>query len=77
MEEKVFYQPGDLVCLRHALPNAPIMLVVDKVVLTIKSSKNSYDIEKDFKGIKCRWFTTYGKLEEAVWNTKDLQKFYK
>jgi hypothetical protein len=27
------------------------------------------------KGIRCRWFTTYNELQEAVWNTKDLIKY--
>jgi hypothetical protein len=26
------------------------------------------------KGIRCRWFTDKGELQEAVWNTKDLYK---
>lgn len=24
-------------------------------------------------GIRCRWFTTTGQLQEAVFNTKDIQ----
>ena len=26
------------------------------------------------RGIKCRWFTLDGQLQEAIWNTKDLYK---
>lgn len=29
--------------------------------------------EEILKGIRCRWFTTSGQLQEAVWNTKDLE----
>ena len=28
----------------------------------------------NLKGIRCRWFTSTNKLQEAVWNTKDLIK---
>ena len=43
------------------------MIVVKKVTKYVKD--NPY-----FQGILCRWFTTGGLLQEAVWNTKDLIK---
>lgn len=69
-EEKIYLMPGDLVTLRQDLPNKPTMLVVRKKTLTIKG-----DIPGKFlQGIVCRWFTTTGQMEEALFSTKDLIK---
>ena len=65
--DKVYFLPGDLVRFRKDLPNSPTMLVVKKVTSKYKST--SY-----FQGILCRWFTTEGLLQEAIWNTKDITK---
>lgn len=69
--DKQFFLPGDVVTIRQKLPNSPTMLVVKKVTRTIRTGdvKNDY-----FQGILCRWFTTQGLIQEAVFNTKDLQK---
>ena len=74
--EKVFFIPGDVVTLRHDVPNKPIMIVKDKETKMIKPSKDSEDkISKSFfKGIRCFWFSTAGVLQEEVFNTKDLVK---
>ena len=61
MDEKVFFMPGDLVTLKQDIPNKPTMLVVKKEDQTLK-------------GIRCRWFTKDGVLQEEVFNTKDLIK---
>lgn len=47
------------------------MLVVRKVVnkITVNGIKNEF-----FQGILCRWFTTSGEIQEAVFSTKDIQK---
>jgi hypothetical protein len=47
------------------------MIVVKKVTKTIKTETLKGDF---FQGILCRWFTTQGLLQEAVFNTKDLKK---
>lgn len=62
--------PGDLVTIKQELPNKPIMLVVRKETSLIKKD----DGEGIFKGIRCRWFTANGELQESVFNTKDLLK---
>lgn len=69
--DKQFFLPGDMVTIRQKLPNSPTMLVVKKVTRTIRTGdvKNDY-----FQGILCRWFTTQGLIQEAVFNTKDIQK---
>jgi uncharacterized protein YodC (DUF2158 family) len=62
-DEKVYFIPGNIVTLKHALPNAPTMLVQEVV-----NNKNA------FKGIKCIWFTTGQNIQEAIFSTKDLVK---
>ena len=68
---KQFFLPGDVVTIRQDIPNKPTMIVVGKVTKSIKIGEHKNDF---FQGIKCRWFTTSGKLQEAIFNTKDLQK---
>lgn len=46
---------------------SPVMLVLRKETALFKDSQN-------LKGIRCRWFTTSGLLQEAVFCTKDLIK---
>lgn len=47
------------------------MIVVRKETSLLKSRVNEDNI---LKGIRCRWFTINQELQEAVFNTKDLQK---
>lgn len=70
-ETKQFYLPGDVVTLRQDIPNKPTMIVVKKVTRTIRTETLKGDF---FQGILCRWFTTNGEIQEAVFNTKDLRK---
>lgn len=70
-ETKQFFLPGDIVTLRQDIPNKPTMIVVKKVTKTIRTETLRGDF---FQGILCRWFTTQGQLQEALFNTKDLQK---
>lgn len=50
LEDKIFFNPGDLVILRHPIPNRPAMYVVGRVMQTIKKGAN---LESLFKGIRC------------------------
>lgn len=70
--EKTFYNPGDIVKLRHnKLKNIPIMYVVEKVT---RSYKHDNELVTSFKGIKCRWFNSNGDLCEEVFSSKDLER---
>lgn len=72
MEEKIYFMPGDIVTLKQDIPNKPIMLV-----LKVETSLFKHKMDKKeniLKGIKCRWFTSTGELQEAIYNTKDLIK---
>ena len=70
-QNKICFLPGDVVTLKQDIPNKPIMLVIRKETSILKNKISEDNI---LKGIKCRWFTTDGQLQEAVWNTKDLFK---
>ena len=64
-DDKIYFKPGDLV--KSKLPNSPVMLVLRKETTLFKDSQS-------LKGIRCRWFTDSGLLQEAVFCTKDLIK---
>ena len=75
MEEKIFLNPGELVTLKQDIPNKPVMLVVKKETSVFKhDSKRLNDKKPILIGIRCRWFTTTGELQEATFSTKDLIK---
>lgn len=67
-EDKIYFMPGDLVTLKQDVPYKPVMLVVKKETYTYKKE------DQTLKGIRCRWFTKDGILQEEVFNTKDLVK---
>ena len=72
MEEKIFLNPGEIVTLKQDIPNKPVMLVVKKETSVFKhDSKRLNDKKPILIGIRCRWFTTTGELQEATFSTKD------
>lgn len=77
-EERIYFVPGNLVTLKHDLHFKPTMLVTE--VVTTKIINNSYwggaatESKPYFKGIRCMWFSTDHKIQEHVFNTKDLVK---
>lgn len=74
LENKIFLNPGDVVTLRQDIPNKPIMLVVRKETSIFKHDKEKMQDKKSILvGIRCRWFTSDGTLQEALFSTKDLQ----
>jgi len=74
MEDKIFFLPGDTVTIKQDIPNKPIMFVVKKVTSTFKIKNEEGPKEEFLRGIRCRWFTLDGALQEAIFNTKDLYK---
>lgn len=69
-DEKIFFKPGDLVQIKQDIPNKPAMIVV-RVERSIMKDTDGKDY---LRGIKCRWYSTDQKLQEAVFSTKDLVK---
>lgn len=69
-ENKIFFQPGDIVVIKQNIPNKPTM-----VVLKIERSIIKNDGQNPYlRGVKCRWFASDGKIQEAIFSTKDLLK---
>ena len=67
--EKLFFQPGMRVrCTK--VSNSPEMYVLHKTELVFKDKE---DKSKILQGMVCRWFTNDGLLQEAVFNTKDIE----
>ena len=74
METNIYFNPGDVVQLKQDIPNKPVMIVVKKETSIFKhDQKRRMDKKPILIGIKCRWFTTDGTLQEAIFSTKDLQ----
>lgn len=72
-ETNIYFNPGDRVTLKQDIPNKPIMLVVRKETSIFKHDiKRLQDKKPILIGIRCRWFTTEGLLQEAIFSTKDL-----
>lgn len=72
MEDNIYFNPGDVVQLKQDIPNKPIMLVVKKETSLFKYNKKEDDKRPILRGIRCRWFTSTGEMQESVFNTKDL-----
>lgn len=74
-DANVYFNPGDVVQLKQDIPNKPTMIVVKKETSLFKhDSKRLEDKRSILKGIRCKWFTSTGELQENVFNTKDLIK---
>ena len=74
METNIYFNPGYVVQLKQDIPNKPIMIVVRKETSIFKhDQKRLMDKKPILIGIKCRWFTKDGALQEAIFSTKDLQ----
>lgn len=71
-DEKIYFMPGELVTLKQDIPNKPTMIVVKKETIIFKNT--GVEAQSSLKGIKCRWFTKDGLIQEAIFNTKDLIK---
>ena len=75
MEQKIFLNPGEIVTLKQDIPNKPVMIVVKKETSIFKHDiKRLNDKKPILIGIRCRWFTTTGELQDATFSTKDLVK---
>lgn len=74
-EDKIYFNAGDVVQLKQNIPNKPTMIVVRKETSLFKhDNKRVEDRYPILKGIRCRWFTSTGELQENIFNTKDLIK---
>lgn len=67
-EEKIYFTPGNIVQMKQDIPNKPLMVVTKIERFIIKNDSSNPPL----KGVKCRWFTVDGYIQEAVFSTKDL-----
>lgn len=68
MEDKIFFQPGQLVQLRQDVTNKPTKMLVHRVERSLIRNNG----KELLRGVKVRWFTDNGFLQEAIFSTKDL-----
>ena len=73
MNDQIFFNPGDIVEIKQNIPNKPQMIVVKKETSLFKHDTKRNENKPVLIGIRCRWFTTTGAIQEAVFNTKDIQ----
>ena len=67
-EDKIYFTPGDICEMKQDIPNKPKMVVIRIERSIIKNNEG-----KDYlRGVRCRWYSTDQKLQEAVFSTKDL-----
>lgn len=71
-ENNIYFNPGQVVQLKQNIPNKPRMIVVKKETSLFKHDSKREDKRPILIGIRCRWFTATGAMQEAVFNTKDL-----
>lgn len=69
--DKIYFNAGDVVVIKHDISNKPTMLVIGKVTKTIRTED---DKKAFFQGMKCFWFTQKGEYQEQIFSTKDLIK---
>ena len=69
MEERIFFNAGDLVRVKHRLDNKPEKMLVVQVKKLRSLSGNS-----SLSGIECIWFDSKGALHKEIFSTKDLEK---
>lgn len=73
-EDKIYFNAGDCVTLKQDIPYKPVMLVVKKETSVFKHDVKRLEDKKPILiGIRCRWFTKDGYLQESVFSTKDLK----
>lgn len=66
-EDKIFLSPGDVVTIKQDIDYKPKM-VVQKIERNIIKNQG----KELLRGVKTRWFTKDGLLQEALFSTKDL-----
>ena len=74
MEDKIYFKPGEIVTLKQDIPNKPKMYITKVEKRTIKTNFKISGDNDLLLGIRCRWFTGDGFLQESIFNTKDLEK---
>lgn len=72
-ENNIYFNPGQVVQVKQNISNKPKMIVVKKETYLFKHDSKKEDKRPTLIGIRCRWFTNDGNIQEAIFNTKDLE----
>jgi hypothetical protein len=67
--EKIFFSSGDIVTIKHDIPNKPSMIVQSIDKLPVSSGDRVALL-----GVTCIWFSTDLKLQKSRFSTKDIIK---
>lgn len=71
MNDRVFFNPGDLVTLKKDVDSKPSKMLVSTVD---KIRRGSQEVDKDrLLGITCVWFTSGGEVQKFRFDSKDLK----
>lgn len=67
--EKTFFSSGDVVIVKHDIPDRPHMIVqsIDKLPISTGD-------RVALLGVTCMWFSSDNKLQKARFSTKDIKK---
>ncbi len=69
--DNVKFNRGDMVVVKHLIPNRPNMIVSD---IRFKEALIN-GVKKDvIEGVVCFWFTPDYRYEEVMFSSKDLEK---
>ena len=69
MEDRIFFNAGDLVRVKHDLDNKP-----DRMLVVYVKKLKSVTGNSSLSGIECIWFDDNKCLHKEVFSTKDLEK---
>jgi len=69
----IYFVPGERVHIKQDLMFKPQMVVKDIKKSRIKNEEGKTQLQ----GISCFWFTNIGEYQEAIFNSKDLEKLDK
>jgi hypothetical protein len=67
--EKIFFSSGDIVMVKHDIPNRPFMIVQSIDKLPVASGDRVALL-----GVTCIWFSSDLKLQKSRFSTKDIIK---
>lgn len=71
LDDRIYFNPGQIVTIKHDIENKPKMMVVEKATRSL-INRETGNKENIFLGVRCRWFDKNQDLQEAIFSTKDL-----
>jgi len=69
----IYFHQGDHVRFKFPVPNAPKVMMVDKIAKIIYKGKDEDKRDKVLLGVDVVWFDTTQALQKARVSTKDIE----